>query len=103
MSPATPAGDFIAAGVETLFAAHAGFDRQRVAIIGSDDGGNQAIIGFQLDQQHAFAGAGEEVDLIRLAEQHAAAGAGGDDGFGAADDRGERDLRAFHRACVAPA
>src|SRR4051812_14454006 len=87
VSAAAAAGGFVAAGVQPLFAAHAGLHRERVAITGGGDGGDETVGLFELDEQHALAGAAEEVDLIRLGDDHAPALAGGDNRFLAAHDR----------------
>src|SRR5689334_7528867 len=66
---AAAACDLVAAGVEALFAAHAGFDGEGVAVVYCRDDAHEAVGFIELDEENAFAGAGEEVDLIGAAEE----------------------------------
>mgnify|MGYP003694672285 CR=1 FL=1 len=76
---------------------------EQVAVAGRGDGAEDAVLGAELDQDHALAGSGQEIHLVGPARHAAGLGGGGNQDLVAGQPGDVHDLRRFGRPCVAAA
>src|SRR5215467_1312409 len=92
---AAAAGDFVLRGADRLFSAAAGLDREDVAISGRGDEAEHSILFAELDEQHAFAGAGQVVHFLGLRQDAAALGCSRDEDLASSVTCRAHNLRVF--------